>query len=90
MYFTTSLHMVDRWSHMYYTSYSTFDRLHKSFQAITQSCRFLVHKYSNSYLPSFNTSYVDAHTPERHLQMTSMYTLLSLGQAGKDGKLKTL
>ena len=57
--------MVGRWSwywaHMYYTSYSMYVEPHKLFQTIIQLCQSLVHTYSNPYLPSFNTSYINAH-----------------------------
>ena len=56
--------MVGRWSwywvHVYYTSRITYIKLHRSFQAIIQSYQFLVHTYSNSYLPFFTTSCIDA------------------------------
>jgi len=49
------------WVHMYYTSHTTYIEAHKSFEAIIQSGQFLVHTYSNSYLPFFTTSYINVH-----------------------------
>ena len=46
---------------MYDTWRTAYIEPHKSFEAIIQSGQLLVHTYSNSYLPFFTTSSINAH-----------------------------
>jgi len=61
---------------MYHASDIEYIEPHKSFGAIIQSGQFLVHTYSNSYLPSLTTSYINSHSGAALVDDFYVYTII--------------
>jgi len=72
-FYSPSTHGRPYWAHMYYTLYSWTPQVlsgHSSIMSI------LIHTYSNSYLPSFNTSYINAHPRATPADDLYVYTIV--------------